>query len=55
MVPKNLGCCARSSAGDMEWKGTSAVVGALLSKTLVSAHTFWYFFSMAMRLSRFSV
>ena len=33
IVPKNLGCCARSSAGDIEWRGTSVVEGALGSKT----------------------
>jgi hypothetical protein len=55
MVPKNLGCFSRSSAGEMEWKGTSAVVGAFVSKTPSSCHFFWYFFSTAIRESRFSV
>jgi hypothetical protein len=39
----------------MEWKGTSVVVGAFVSKTPSSAHFFWYFFSTTIRVSRFSV
>jgi hypothetical protein len=39
----------------MEPNGTSVVVGALLSKTWLSVHVFWYFFSVATRVSRLSV
>jgi hypothetical protein len=55
MVPKNLGCCARSSAAETEWRGTSEVEGALGWKTPSSCHCFWYFFSHFVRASRFSV
>src|SRR6202035_801431 len=55
IVPKNFGCCLRNSAGVTEWRGTSAVVGALGWKTPSSCHFFWYFFSIVMRVSRFSV
>jgi hypothetical protein len=55
IVPKNFGCCFRNSAGVTEWRGTSAVVGALGWKTPSSCHFFWYFFSIAIRVFLFSV
>lgn len=55
MHPKNFGCCSRSSAAEMEWRGTSSIVGAFGWKTASSCHCCWYFFSMAIRVSRFSV
>ncbi len=55
MVPKNLGCWARSSAAETEWRGTSEVEGALGWKTPSFCHCSWYIFSHFVRLSRFSV
>jgi hypothetical protein len=54
-VPKYFGCFFLSSAGEMDVVGISAVVGAAALKTPESCHLFWYFFSIAMRVSRFSV
>jgi hypothetical protein len=54
-VPKNLGCCFRTSAAEMLCRGISVVVGALDWKTPSSCHFDWYFFSIAMRVSLFSV
>src|ERR1051325_2318477 len=39
----------------MEWSGISEVEGASTSKTRSFCHFCWYFFSMAIRESRFSV
>jgi hypothetical protein len=39
----------------MEPTGTSVVEGASTSKTLSAFHFAWYFFSMAIRVSLFSV
>ncbi len=55
IVPKNLGTFSRSAAAEIDPKGTSVVDGALDWKTPSSCHFFWYFFSMAIRVSRFSV
>jgi hypothetical protein len=55
IVPKNLGYLARTSAAEMLWRGISEVEGALDWKTQSSCHFFWYFFSIAIRVSRFSV
>jgi hypothetical protein len=55
MQPKNLGCFSRTLAAEMEWRGISVVVGALGSKTPSSFHFCWYFFSIAMSVSRLSV
>ena len=52
---KCLGCFFRSSAGSIEPVGISEVVGALESKTLLSRHFFWYFFSIPIKVSLFSV
>lgn len=55
MVPKNFGYFSRSSADDRVLGGTSDRDGASTSNTFFSFHCAWYFFSMAIRVSLFSV
>jgi hypothetical protein len=55
MVPKNFGYFSRSSAGVMECRGISSVVGASGWKTPSASHLAWICFSQATRESRFSV
>ena len=52
---KYFGCFFRKSAAGIEPAGISEIVGALESKTLLSCHFFWYLFSIAIRVSLFSV
>ena len=54
-VPKYLGCSLRSSAAGFLPVGISEMEGALDSKRRASCHFAWYFFSIAIRVSRFSV
>ena len=54
-MPKNFGCCERSSAAETDPRAESDAEGAFGWKILDSAHIAWYFFSISIRESRFSV
>ena len=54
-LPWKVGYFFRSSEADMDPVGTSDVVGALAWKTPDSCHLAWYFFSIEINISRFSV
>jgi hypothetical protein len=51
----NFGSRSRNSAGETDPKGISCFVGALVSKTWLSANALWYFSSDVMSVSRLSV